>query len=166
MCAQTRYHELGLRTGGLNSFDVMYKRSSSGNTFLRLRVLSLRTQLGSSLPANYEYELASFAVGAGLEWRVPITETLYFVHGPELYLSGDVRKNSGNNSWFANIRPGYVIGFNYPVSDKFIIGLESIPGLGYYFGENSRGERAESLAFGLNNSVALTALYRFSSSKD
>ena len=163
--AQTRYHELGLRSGGLNNFGFIYKRSTDQQKFLRLRLLAINTEI--NLRETNDADFLSAGAAVGFERRKQVSEQFYFIFGPELQVFGLKNEMQDRQSWNVNARLGYLLGFNYSVSDRFIIGLETIPGLQYRFGEDIRGQRIETLGFNLSSdAVALTALYRFSTFED
>ena len=163
--AQTRQHEIGVRAPGLDNFDFLYKRSAGANRFLRFRLLTVNSQYETT--ASEGLRIFNLGAAAGLEWRNGIADDFTFIHGPELSLAGSTRKNDNRDAWDLTARVGYVLGFNYLVSNKFVVGLEMIPRVSYRFSEPFSGERQESVNVGFStNYVALTALYRFSRQTD
>lgn len=163
--AQTRYHELGLRSGGFDNFSFLYKRSTDQRKFFRVRLIALNSRL--SLTDTNTSDYVSAGVALGRERRRDVAENFYFVHGPEVSAFGNKSRVTDREDWNANIRLGYLLGFNYSVSDRFIVGIETIPGLQYQFGENYLDQRESSLGLDFStNAVAVTALFRFTGSDE
>ena len=153
----TRTRELGLRFTGLEDFDLIYKKSLTDDTYRRYRLFS--GQL-SVLDLN-GVSVGVFDLGAsiGKETRRTIAERVQFVRGPEFFLSLGV--NSTDGVLLATIQPGfgYVLGFLYQASDRFVLGIETIPSVSLLYGNGD--VRLINFSAGFNaQAVALTAVYR------
>lgn len=164
--------EIGLRLWGLNDFDFIYKKQLTENSFRRIRVAL--AEIGFSITD----EVNSYNLQTGIAWgkekRQSIAEDLLWVHGWEprvnlrfnltSYRDDDIPPQDSND-WELGITPGigYILGFQYNVSDRFYVSLESIPSFGLNFTAR-RGDALNSLGMGANfsfASVALTLAYSF-----
>lgn len=174
--ATTTSHEIGTRFSGLNNFGFIYKKSKNDKRFLRIRAAS--TDLGIT---GNSVDVSGFDVGAsfaiGLENRRRIAEEFHFIHGPELafsfaYDQRTLPASSGERTTSSTIfspRIGYILGFQYDVSDRFYVSIEAIPGLSYAYqideDDTALGvERRTGSTFDLgfnSNAVALSVVYRF-----
>ena len=165
--AQNQNREIGLHMSGLNDFNFIYKRQKEENKFARYRFLF--TNLGyrgfeGDNSGNFNF---GFGIAAGVEKRRSISEKLQFIHGWEPRLTLNLTANSDN--YFLNIRPaiGYVLGLQLDLSEKFYVGVETIPSLSAGFGINNDGLSDNyDISAGFNsNVVSVTAAYRFASPK-
>ena len=150
--------ELGLRLTGLEDFDLIYKKSLTEDTYRRYRFFTGRLSFvnvdGSSV--------ATFNAGAsiGRETRRAIAERVQFVRGPEFFVS--LGLTGTDDDFLATIQPGigYVLGFNYLISDRFFLGIESIPSISFLYGNGEARVISFNAGFS-SQAVALTAVYRF-----
>lgn len=164
--------EIGLRFGGLNDFDFIYKKQLTEHAFRRIRVALAEI----SFDITDDVNLFSFRTGIawGKEKRRSIAEGLIWVHGwePRVLLQFNLRSYRDDNippqdadDWDLAVSPGigYILGFQYAFSDHFYVSLESIPSFGLNF-TSRRGEALNSLGMGANFSfdhIALTLAYSF-----
>jgi hypothetical protein len=164
--------EIGLRLWGLNDFDFIYKKQLSDNSYRRLRVALANVGFGITDEVN------NYSIRAGVAWgkehRRPVAEDLLWVHGWEPRFSFGFEMLSyrdeglpgvDQDTWELSVNPGigYVLGFQYNVSDRFYVSLESIPSFGLNF-TSQKGDALNSLGVGANfsfASVALTLAYSF-----
>lgn len=153
-----RTHEIGLRLSGLENFDFIYKKSLSQDTYRRYRVFT-----SSATFFNLDgTSIGDFSVNAaiGKERRLPIADKLNFIRGPEYSAGLNLVGTDDNFQFLVVVGIGYVLGFTYQVSDKFFIGLETIPSVSIGYGNGSSQVVAFSAGFN-SNAIALTAVYRF-----
>lgn len=169
--AQTS-REIGLRLWGLNDFDFIYKKQLTDNTFRRIRVAVAEVGFGITDEVN-NYNIRT-GVAWGKENRRPVAEDLLWVHGWEPRISVGFEMFSyrdegvpggDSDNWTLNVNPGigYILGFQYNVSERFYVSLESIPSFGLNF-TSRKGDALSSLGVGANfsfASVALTLAYSF-----
>lgn len=162
--AQDRNHELGLRLSGLQSFDFIYKKSDNGTKFKRYRLAV--ANLGGVISENYRFNF-NVAYAQGVEKRKNIGKKVQFIHGwePGIFLSAYMNDEvyEGN----AGIFLGYVLGFQYNISENFYINVESIPSLtiGGVFSDNDDSSGVLFNAGFNSNAVALTLAYTFTAPK-
>lgn len=162
--AQDMSRELGIRFSGLENFDFIYKKSMDGMKYKRYRLAATNIRANINEDTQFSFNLA-FA--AGVEKRKNIANNLKFIHGWEPGIGLSVVAVDDDLLGNINVSLGYVLGFQYDVSDKFYINVEAIPALsvatdfeGEIFAENT------IIGAGFNtNSVALTLAYKFSSPK-
>lgn len=157
--------EIGLRLSSFENFDFIYKKELSQEVYRRVRFLTTNLQF---VTAN-ERALVNFNVGAaiGKEKRVRLAEKLKFHHGLEpgvIIGLSNFQDNNFTGRTNVSINPflGYVLGFQLAVSDRFVLGIETIPSVGV--GLNVIQGEGSSFRFnaGFNsNAIALTGVYRF-----
>ena len=152
-----RTRELGLRFTGLEDFDLIYKKSLTEDTYRRYRFFTGQLTFidvgGTSVGA--------FNAGAsiGKETRRTIAERVQFVRGPEFFLS--LGLSSTEDEYLATVQPGfgYVLGFVYQVSDRFVLGIETIPSVSLLYGNGDAQVINFNAGFS-SQAVALMAVYR------
>jgi len=158
---QSQTHELGLRFTGLGDFDFIYKKGKNENEFTRYRLGA--TNIGFQKTTNNKNFNFSFGFAIGSEKRKNISERLHFIHGFEPTLSFTISVNDDNYNM--NIRPGigYVLGFQYDISEKFYVNIESIPTLSGSFLIDIAGFNDNyDINAGFNsNASALSLVYKF-----
>ncbi len=96
----------------------------------------------------------------GKEKRSGIADRLDFIRGPEPFLS--ISLSATDDDFFVAITPsfGYVLGFQYDVSEKFYLSIETIPSVSLTYG-NGASQLVRFNAGFNSNAVALTGAYRF-----
>lgn len=163
--AQLQTHEIGVRTSSLTSFDFIYKKGKTDTKFTRYRV-GLTNALFQNTQENQVINIA-FGFSLGWERRKSISEELKFIHGFEPSIFYGISSNEGNYNM--NIIPGigYVLGFQYDISNKFYVSIESIPTLsGLFFIDEDGLNDDYALQAGFNsNAVALSFVYTFKNEK-
>ncbi|MEM1216598.1 MAG: hypothetical protein AAGJ82_12975 [Bacteroidota bacterium] len=161
LVAQSATHEVGLRLTDLEDIGFIYKKQKAENRFTRFRV--------GSVNVNVQEDIFSLGLAAaiGFEKRKNIANKLSFIHGwePSLFVS----TTSVNDDVISSVTPGigYVLGFQYDFSDNFYLSLESIPSLSasFQFGDNVPDNNYRINAGFNANAIALTAAYRFTTTK-
>lgn len=147
--AQNNTRETGLRLGP-NGSDFIFKKEKGENRFSRKR-LGLNN-LGIFGSDNF---VASLNFAIGLEKRKSIDEKLWLIKGWEPGIG------FASVSDRSSIRPGlgYILGFQYDVSDIFYVNMEVRPSISVDLGDGA----SESLIIdaGLNSSAAISVVYRF-----
>ena len=164
-----KLREIGLRFGGLNGFGMTY-RFGTPTALWRIDGFGLGSQLFTSKADSQsvsDFEL-NMTISIGREYRKEIAKNLQLRTGFQFGLSVgyDAENNpTGKASRFV-LMPlvGGIIGANYVIKDRFVIGAEINPYLYYRF--QSSGNSPSQLyqhGFGLNinNSATLSACIRF-----
>lgn len=175
--------EIGIVFKNLDNFELTYKTGT--NTALwRFNTLFIS---GRTFPLDSEdltNRHSSFGLGLrlGKEFRKNIDENLEFRYGADIsFLYSRSKEEYLNDAETAierthkinSYRPSLnlVIGLNYVVNQKIVIGAELLPAIGYSFNKNV-SEYADGtsntdlsnhgISYGLSNSsAALTIAYRF-----
>lgn len=147
--AQNDMKEIGLRLGASGS-DFVFKKEKKPNRFMRYRAgLNNLGLLGND---NF---VASVNFGVAMEKRRSIDDKLWFISGLEPSLGfATISDNS-----FLRVGLGYILGFQYDVSDAFYVNIETTPFIGTDLGENG----SDSILFDVapNSSAAISVVYRF-----
>lgn len=147
--AQNDMKEIGLRLGASGS-DFVFKKEKKPNKFMRYRAgLNNLGLLGND---NF---VASLNFGIAMEKRKSIDDKLWFISGLEPSVSfATVSDNS-----FLRVGLGYILGFQYDVSEAFYVNIEATPFIGTDLGDNS----SDSILFDIapNSSAAISVVYRF-----
>lgn len=147
--------EIGIRMTGVSDFDFIYKKQKSENKYTRLRLLTAGLSIGSYNSSLY----AGFACGK--EKRKLIAKDFYLIKGWEFMGSTSILETTAFSS---SIGVGYVLGFQYNISEKFIVNLETIPSLttSATFSDNVYESVAWDVDLGFSSSsVGLSIMYRF-----
>lgn len=142
--------EVGLRITSFNSFGLLYKKKIKENKWRRFRAAA------ADIIYNSDNEIFTFALSAsiGTEKRKNIANQLEFLHGWETELGISL---SSEEDYGISATIGYVLGLQHHVSDRFVISLETIPRLSFYFYE----EIGPIISLrGKSSWVAIGALYK------
>ena len=158
---QAQYREVGLVTSA--SMGIMYGPVLDARPIYKwgksiARVHTLRAERTYMNYARYQdnnYFSLSTGFFTGQEWRKPITDRLYFLHGPEI---GTFYSSSIN---YSNIAPSlrYQIGAFYQVNDHLNIALTAPMSITTSFGKSNGTWNQSALSMGLfseNNLLMLT----------
>jgi hypothetical protein len=173
-----KQREVGLTFRNFDGFGLTY-RFGKENKLWRLNATSGALSFSSSdLYIERESVNVSFLASVGREIRKPLGEKIDFRYGLDLGIGfsyseselSDTTRVSSSITENTQLRPelGVLVGFNYKVSDKFLIGAELIPQLFYAYSEYS-GERlgnefeGSSHDYGLSfsNLAVLSVIYSF-----
>lgn len=152
--AQGNNKEIGLRLGSFGS-DFVFKKEKKPNKFLRYRAgLNNLGLIGSD---NF---VASVNFGIAVEKRRAIDEKLWFISGLEPRLSfATISDNS-----FLRLGLGYILGFQYDVSDAFYVNVEVTPSISTDVGNDASDSIIIDAA--PNSSAAISVVYRFKKKKN
>ena len=159
--------EFGLRMNGLADFDFIYKKKIGQDKFRRYRIGFTNFHF-SSTGSNRSYDLA-FGIAAGNEKRRGIAEKLSFINGFEIIANATFTRQEASsehiNQFAFSPGAGLVLGFQYDISEKFYINIETIPTVNanLTFRENpSKDSYGISGDFN-SNAIALSLVYMFQS---
>lgn len=151
--AQDNMKEIGLRLGSFGS-DFVFKKEKKPNKFLRYR--AGLNNLGLFGSDNF---VASFTFGVAMEKRKSVDDKLWFIKGWEPRLSfATVSDNS-----FLRPGLGYILGFQYDVSEAFSVTAEVTPSISVDVSDSV--DDAIIIDAGLNSSAAISVVYRFQKKK-
>jgi hypothetical protein len=151
--------EVGIRMSGFDNFDFIYKKQKAENKYSRIRLVS--TNFSISDFSNFRSSL-SMGLAYGREKRTPLNNNFSFIRGWELI--GRMHATSINDRLALTLTPGIglVLGFQYDISEKFGVNIETIPSMSTDIRFTSRGTEVSNFNFGFNsNSIALGLMYRF-----
>lgn len=158
--AEAQLHrEIGLRATGLNNGSLLYRTELANGKWRRLH-FGFANLNYSSTRGNAFGELG---VGLAIGWenRRRLADRLELLHGWEPFASMTF-VTSGNGSAVALAGGvGYVIGFQYELSDHFFMALETTPAITAMINDVGNATRFQVEAGFVSSSVALTAVYRF-----
>ena len=162
---QAQYREVGLVTSA--SMGIMYGPVLDarpiykwGKSIARVSTIRAeRTYMNYSRYQDNNYLSVSSGFFAGREWRKPITDRLYFLHGPEIgmYYSSSIN--------YTNIAPSlrYQFGALYQVNERFNIALSTPMSFTTSFGKSDGVWNQSALNIGLfneNNLLTLTYVFK------
>lgn len=152
--------EIGLRATNFDQFSLLYKRETKSQKFLRLRFIFANLQY-ASLNGN-PLGSASFGFAIGLEKRRPLSDRLDLLTGPEPFFNFNLVAGTDADISSFGLGLGYVIGFQYALSDQFHIGIEAIPSVSAQFTSFENEVNNLTVQAGVSNTgIALTGVYRF-----
>ena len=162
---QAQYREVGLVTSA--SMGIMYGPVLDarpvykwGKSIARVSTIRAeRTYMNYSRYQDNNYLSVSSGFFAGREWRKPITDRLYFLHGPEIgmYYSSSIN--------YTNIAPSlrYQFGALYQVNERFNIALSTPMSFTTSFGKSDGQWNQSAFNIGLfneNNLLTLTYVFK------
>ena len=161
---QAQYREVGLVTSA--SMGIMYGPVLDarpvykwGKSIARVSTIRAeRTYMNYSRYQDNNYLSVSSGFFAGQEWRKPMADRLYFVHGPEI---GTYYSSSIN---YTNIAPSlrYQFGALYQVNERFNIALSTPMSFTTSFGKSDGQWNQSAFNIGLfNENNLLTLSYVF-----
>lgn len=157
--------EVGLRIFGLNNFSFVYKKKKEENKYRRYRLGTAGIQFSTNQSTQFFSLGTNLAIG--IEKRKPINNRFHFIHGTEYIgtFNIDATENQGNLSVSTGV--GFVLGFQYAISNSFYVSLETIPSARITFGVDEEGFKdAVSINAGFNSqAAALSLVYQFQSRK-
>jgi hypothetical protein len=179
----TKQKEAGIVLSNLNYFGLTY-RTGTAQSMWRFNVVNVNLGKDKADPGNsnnnVEQSNFGFTARAGKEKRNKVSDNFEFRYGADVSLMYNYSKTEITNSTpvpnnttnkATNFTPGInaVIGFNFVIKEKFIVGAEILPGIFYKTGKNvsestgSQKTEVNTSGFGLtfNNGAALSFMYRF-----
>lgn len=171
---QSKDLEIGLRANSLSGLkelnSFIFKTGKEGNKFTRYRFafanLSFRKE------GDYSHSDMSFSFTVGTEKRKNIVDKLHFIHGFEPFLSFSMyyfRSDRIDDLLRLSINPGlgYLLGFQYDISKRLYVSIETIPSLSATFRTDSSKKDYYSLDAKLNSTdIALSLVYKFKTQKE
>ena len=156
-------NEIGVRFGGLQDFDLIYKKAKKDDRYQRIRAgfgnLNFQNSEGSQ-----QISFAA-AIAFGVEKRREIGRQLLFLHGWEPFLGLDFQSifsQKNRSSLTLNPGLGYVLGLQVNFSERVSAGIETLPSLSTRF-NFSRDGFSDNYSIGAGfsmNDIALTTIYR------
>jgi len=170
---KTKQKELGLVFSSLNNFGLTFK-TGSNKWLWRFNTLILSgsnfEETGDSLVSKRSN--IGFSVQFGKEYRNEIVENLELRFGADLSFRYNKYENDYNDKSVNDFdsfseqtiyEPGInlVLGLNYVIKDKFVIGAELLPSFRYRTGKSVYGETESDISgfsYGLSNMSALLSL--------
>ncbi len=180
---QSKQKEIGLVFRNFDSFGLSFKKGTT-NSLWRFKTLVLTGENSFDNQEDtliYKKSGIGFSVSLGKEFRKTIVENLEFRFGADIYFSYSRFKSDTNDKTINDnddvskhmiYRPGLnlVLGLNYVIKDKFVIGAEIQPGVSYAYNvskeklNNADETKADNSTFtyGFSNTAVLVSLsYRF-----
>ena len=162
---QAQHREVGLVTSA--SMGIMYGPVLDARPVYKWgksisRVSTIRAERTYMNYAQYQdnnYFSLSTGFFAGQEWRKPIAERLYFVHGPEI---GTYYSSSVN---YSNVAPSlrYQFGALFQINTRFNVALTAPMSLTTSFGKSDGQWNQSAFNMGLfneNNLLTLTYVFK------
>jgi hypothetical protein len=151
--------EIGIRMSNFSDFDFFYKKQIAENKYMRLRLVSANFSI-----VDFSYFMSNLSLGMtyGREKRKSLDNDFYFIKGWEIM--GRFNSLNVGNNVVSNFTTGVgmVFGFQYEVSEKFVVNIETIPSISTRLTYDSNHLQFTSFNIGFNTSaVALGFLYRF-----
>ena len=108
------------------------------------------------------------SLGIGRENRVPLSDKLHFVHGPEPFgMFSLSSRNFDNLNTTTQLGFGYVLGFMYSFSPAFYVNIETIPSasVGFSTTDAILDESFFAQAGFNSNAISITVAHRFERKK-
>ena len=158
--------EIGIRFSDFTNFGILYKKKKEENKFRRIR-LGLANVAFDSNQGRQNFSLSS-SVAIGIEKRKAISERFHFITGTEFLGSLNVSLNQNSANVLVIPGVGFVLGFQYAISDRFYVSLETIPSVNVRFGFDEDGfqEDLKVTAGFSSRAAALNLVYQFRSKKE
>jgi hypothetical protein len=183
--SQDRIKEIGLTLEGFDDFGINYKVGKPDALWRFNSVFISGGRSESSFTSDSEEIQKSFGIGVGIgrEFRKPVVENLQFRYGVDItfnYYTSESEQIRDYDPYYNKTvnrnqyRPGLslILGVNYIIKEKFIIGAEILPGVYYstaedatdYHNSNEADTHLDSSSFGFQGSLStavVTLAYRF-----
>ncbi len=179
---QSKQKEVGLVLKNLDNFGLSFKKGTK-NSLWRLNTLVSwgYNRYDDQDTIVYKSNQKGFTLKFGKEFRKTIVENLEFRFGADISFSYSRYKSDNNDKTISdfdytfkrmNYKTGLnlVLGLNYVIKDKFVIGAELLPGVSYFyevtknkFNNNDEIKEDNSgINYGFSNSdVLISFSYRF-----
>lgn len=181
--SQDRIKEIGLTLQGFDEFGINYKVGRP-NALWRFNSAFITGGRSETSHTSYSDETqTSFGIGVGIgrEFRKPVVENLQLRYGADItfnYYTSESKQNHDdpyyNKTTNRNqYRPGlaFVLGVNYLIKEKIIIGAEILPSIYYTTGNevtdhnnpNEEDTHSDFSNFGFQGSISsavITLAYR------
>lgn len=182
---KTKQKELGLTFRNLDSFGLSYKTGSE-KALWRFNTLLLSGNKSEEKSDNVSNDQSSAGVSVsfGREYRKSILDDLEFRYGADVSFSYTKSKTDYSDQNYpdyarkierTSYHPGInvVLGLNYVINQKIVVGVEVLPSFSYNTGESVETNYYETgdeevksdlsgYSYGLSNTSALISIaYRF-----
>jgi hypothetical protein len=169
-----KVREVGIAFSNLDNFGFTYKTGTERSLW-RFTALSLGGSNYRNVSTNPGSNQKNFGFGltAGKEHRRTITDDLYFRYGLDIafwYRSSNQEQNN-TTSTTRSLSPemDVVLGLNYNINEKIVLGAELLPYFRYSRGNyktvttnRETKSHSNSISWGVSSqSVLLTLAYRF-----
>lgn len=175
--------EVGIVFSSFDYFGITY-RTGTNKSLWRFQSLYLNNYSKNELSDSLDYKNNGFGfnLGIGKEFRKKLSDRFEFRYGVDIslrYSQSDytyddktIRNRDHNRSTKAYL-PGLrlVLGLNYSINEKVLIGAELLPGITYSFGHSTRFDHGSDITYEFditgigygfdNNSARLSIMYRF-----
>jgi hypothetical protein len=182
--SQDRIKEIGLTLEGFDDFGLNYKVGRP-DALWRFSSMFLSGGRYETAYPSYQEEIQKtigIGIGIGREFRKPVVENLQFRYGADITFSyntseSEIHPNEAYYNRTVNrnqYRPGlaFVLGVNYIIKEKFIIGAEILPGFYYssveettdFDSADNEDSHSDTSSYGFNGSLSsalLTLAFRF-----
>ncbi len=156
----SKNQEIGFRTYNMSNFGFIYKKQKSDNTYSRLRFATGEFGISKLDPFSGSISLG---IAGGQEKRRALSEKLDFITGFELMCTLGSSLTGDNLSLSLTPGIGAVLGVAYVASDKFIVGVETIPTASFKLGYANENIRISNLNIHFASTYgSLFVVYRFS----
>ena len=162
--------EVGVIFNDFDNFGLTYRFGKTSSAMWRVQTLFLNGNTSSQDDDKSSY----FGIGArfGREYRKNIADNFEFRYGVDLAFEYSHSKQDvqGNVQKQNTYTPGVyaVLGVNYVVKERLVIGAELLPGISYstttynYDNSNQEPDNRTGFNYGFSNNAALLSLaYRF-----
>lgn len=177
----TKQQEVGVTFSNFDNFGLTY-RVGNQRSMWRFNVATFSGNTLGDNPGDNDATDIAFQIGAGKEFRKKMVDKLEFRYGLDLLLGLDHSKTENGTPNPSNpftertstlLAPelNLVFGFNYVISEHFVMGAEVLPFFRYNWRQNStefidnspKVENTETnYQYGFNtNSLRLSAVFRF-----
>jgi hypothetical protein len=167
--------EFGLKFSNFDNYGIIFKTGKE-NSLTRFSLLSVTTSSTEQTQTNgntIDTKNSGFSLNVGREFRSALSGKFRLVYGPEIGYTyqktsleqGDYQNDAVSNTGFV----GCIFGFNYGLSENFLISAEIIPGVTYSKSKNTQSgpavptytDERKNVNFGMfNNGASVTLAYR------
>lgn len=152
-------YEVGLRALSIDNFGLILKKERAQGSFLRVRLAF--TNLTFTAAAGDASLNLNLGAAIGFEKRQWLTDRLDLLYGPEPFISISSNSGAGISQTALSGGLGYVVGLNYYISDRFSVGLETIPRASFSV-TSGGGITVTQFGVGFSStSFAVVGVYRF-----
>jgi hypothetical protein len=138
----SKVREIGLTTERLDDFNITY-RFGTENKLWRISTVDMDARIWKEERDDYDRLRSNYSIGVavGKEWRVALGEKMKLRYGMDLFYSYRYYSHEVDNaidvydshnigtSHGAGVRA--IVGFNYDLTDRLILGAEARPGIAY-----------------------------------
>lgn len=175
--------EVGIVFSNFDYFGITY-RTGTNKSLWRFQSLYLNNNNSNFLSDSLDQKSKTngFNISIGKEFRSQLTDKINFRYGVDISFGYSQNSQTYDDKTITNrddvrsskiYSPGlqFVLGLNYLVNEKVLIGAELLPGITYNFGQSSEfdyysGTTIEfdstEFIYGFNNYAArLSIIYRF-----